>query len=198
VSFVIIAAIIAGIVSGMFIMPESFLQNTDLLATVSLNALLLLIGIEVGSNKNVLRDIKNSGLASLVVPASIIAGSLIGGLVTGLIFGMPHNVSLSIASGFGWYSLSGIMLTKLANAQIGTIAFMTNVLREIIAVISIPYIAKYLNHYSAIAPAGATSMDTTLPLISKATSPSVVVVSFINGVLLSSLVPFFVTFFFSI
>lgn len=197
-SFVIIAAIIAGIVSGMFIMPESFLQNTDLLATVALNALLLLIGIEVGSNKNVLSDIKNSGLASFVVPASIIAGSLIGGLVTGIIFGIPHNISLSIASGFGWYSLSGIMLTKLANAQIGTIAFMTNVLREIIAVISIPYIAKHLNHYSAIAPAGATSMDTTLPLISKATSPSVVVVSFINGVLLSSLVPFFVTFFFSI
>ncbi|MZQ75954.1 MAG: LysO family transporter [Peptoclostridium sp.] len=196
--FVIITAIITGIVSGIFIMPESFLQNTDLLATVALNALLLLIGIEVGSNKNVLRDIKNSGLASIAVPASIIAGSLIGGLVTGIIFGIPHNISLSIASGFGWYSLSGIMLTKLANAQIGTIAFMTNVLREIIAVISIPYIAKYLNHYSAIAPAGATSMDTTLPLISKATSPSVVVVSFINGVLLSSLVPFFVTFFFSI
>ncbi|AHM56976.1 YbjE [Peptoclostridium acidaminophilum DSM 3953] len=197
-SFAIIAAILAGVVSGMFIMPESFLQNTDLLATVSLNALLLLIGIEVGSNRNVMSDIKKSGLASLVVPVSIITGSLIGGLVAGLIFGLPHNISLSIASGFGWYSLSGIMLTKLANAQVGTIAFMTNVFREIFAVISIPYIAKYLNHYSAIAPAGATSMDTTLPLISKATSPSVVVVSFINGVLLSSLVPFFVTFFFSI
>lgn len=197
-SFAIIAAILAGVVSGMFIMPESFLQNTDLLATVSLNALLLLIGIEVGSNRNVMSDIKKSGLASLVVPASIITGSLIGGLVAGLIFGLPHNISLSIASGFGWYSLSGIMLTKLANAQVGTIAFMTNVFREILAVVSIPYIAKYLNHYSAIAPAGATSMDTTLPLISKATSPPVVVVSFINGVLLSSLVPFFVTFFFSI
>ncbi len=194
----IVLSIIAGIFCGKFIMPEIMVSHLDSIATISLDILLLLVGIEVGSNKNIIRDIKNSGAAAIIVPISIVSGSLIGGLATGIIFGIPSNISLSIASGFGWYSLSGIMLTNLANAQVGTIAFLTNVLREVTAVVSIPFIAKYIGHYCAIAPAGATSMDTTLPLISRSTSPGVVIVSFINGVVLSSLVPLLVSFFYSL
>ena len=78
---------------------------------------------------------------------------------------------MAISSGFGWYSLSGIILTQLHSAEIGTIAFLTNIFRELITVVSIPFIAKYLNDYTAIAPAGATSMDSTLPIISKYTNP---------------------------
>ena len=69
--------------------------------------------------------------------------------------------------------------------------------RELITVISIPLIAKYLNDYATIAPAGATSMDTTLPIISKYTKPEIVVIAFFNGALLSSLVPILVPFFYS-
>jgi len=58
------------------------------------------------------------------------------------------------------------------------------------------FIAKYLNHYTAIAPAGATSMDTTLPLISRYTSEKIAVISFINGVILSTLVPILVPMFY--
>ena len=108
------------------------------------------------------------------------------------------NESLAIASGFGWYSLSGVMLKEMGGDTLGAIAFLTNVFREIITVILIPILAQKLNSYTAIAPAGATSMDTTLPLISKVTNPEVTVMAFINGVLLSSLVPVFVTFFYNI
>ncbi|KDR93753.1 Membrane protein of unknown function [Peptoclostridium litorale DSM 5388] len=194
----IVISIIAGIFCGKFMLPDIMVSHLDSMATISLDILLLLVGIEVGSNKNIINDIKSSGRASLIVPLSIVAGSLMGGLSAGIIFGIPSNISLSIASGFGWYSLSGIMLTNLADAQVGTIAFLTNVLREVTAVVSIPFIAKYLGHYCAIAPAGATSMDTTLPLISRSTSPGVVIVSFVNGVILSSLVPLLVSFFYSI
>ncbi|MPN28524.1 Lysine exporter LysO [bioreactor metagenome] len=90
------------------------------------------------------------------------------------------------------------MLKELGGEALGAIAFLTNVFREIFAVILIPILAKRLNTYSAIAPAGATSMDTTLPLVSKATNPEVAVISFINGVIMSSLVPVLVTFFYNI
>ncbi len=81
---------------------------------------------------------------------------------------------------------------------LGAIAFLTNVFREMITVILIPILAKRLNGYTAIAPAGATSMDTTLPLIAKATNPEIAIISFINGVILSSLVPVLVTFFYNL
>lgn len=194
----IVISIIAGIFCGKFMLPDMMVSHLDSMATISLDILLLLVGMEVGSNKNIINDIKSSGRAAIIVPLSIVAGSLMGGLSAGIIFGIPSNISLSIASGFGWYSLSGIMLTNLADAQVGTIAFLTNVLREVTAVVSIPFIAKYLGHYCAIAPAGATSMDTTLPLISRSTSPGVVIVSFVNGVILSSLVPLLVSFFYSV
>jgi len=142
--------------------------------------------------------LKKHSLIILIIPTSIIAGSLIGGLITGYIFDMPKNLSLAISSGFGWYSLSGIILTQLHSAEIGTIAFLTNIFRELITVVSIPFIAKYLNDYTAIAPAGATSMDSTLPIISKYTNPETVVIAFINGILLSGLVPILVPFFYSI
>ncbi len=125
-------------------------------------------------------------------------GSLTGGIITAMFFELSIKSALSIAAGFGWYSLSAVMLTSLESAQIGTIAFLTNVFREMITVILIPILAKKLNGYTAIAPAGATSMDTTLPLIAKATNPEIAVIAFINGVILSSLVPVFVTFFYNL
>lgn len=194
----IILSVIAGILAGIFIIPESLLDSMDLITTVSLNILIFFVGIDIGLNKHIFKDVKKHGVILLLIPASIIVGSAIGGLLTGYIYNLPANISSSIAAGYGWYSLSGILLAKLHNAEIGAIAFLTNVFRELIAVMTIPLLAKYLNDYTPIAPAGATSMDTTLPIISRYTKPEIVVVSFFNGALLSSLVPILVPFFYSL
>jgi uncharacterized membrane protein YbjE (DUF340 family) len=131
-----------------------------------------------------------------MIPASIIVGSALGGLVTGFFFDLPANLSLSVAAGYGWYSLSGILLSNLHTPEIGTVAFLTNVFRELFTVMTIPFIAKHLNHYTTIAPAGATSMDSTLPIISNYTGPEIAVISFFNGALLTALVPVLVPFFY--
>ena len=54
---------------------------------------------------------------------------------------------------------------------------------------TIPFIAKYIGRLESIAPAGATAMDTSLPIIAGATDSRTAVVSFITGVVLSLLVP---------
>lgn len=190
----IIISVIAGIFAGYFIIPETLISSMDLITTIALNILIFFVGIDIGLNKHIFKDLKKHGFLLLAIPMSIVAGSLIGGALTGYIFKMPSNLSLSISAGFGWYSLSGILLAKLHNAEIGTIAFLTNVFRELITVMAIPLIAKYLNDYTTIAPAGATSMDSTLPIISRYTKPEIVVISFFNGALLSSLVPILVPF----
>lgn len=194
----IIIAVIAGMLCGYFVMPQSIIDNLNTLSTIALNFLILSVGIDVGSNKNLIKNLKKSGFKIILIPACIILGSFAGGILTALIYNLSFKSSLSIASGFGWYSLSGILLTNLDGAQVGTTAFLTNVFRELIAVVLIPIVAVKLNHYTAIAPAGATSMDTTLPLIAKATTPEITVISFLNGVILSSLVPIFISFFYTL
>lgn len=189
---IILAALFSGIFSGYFILPHSIISNLDSISTFALGFFILSVGIDVGSNKKVFKDLKNMGLRILIVPFTVIVGSLVGGFICSILFKIPANVGMSIVSGFGWYSLSGIILSKLCSVEIGTIAFLSNVFRELISVISIPFIAKHLNFSSAVSVAGATSMDSTLPVVAEATDEQTVVISFISGAILTALVPILV------
>jgi uncharacterized membrane protein YbjE (DUF340 family) len=81
------------------------------------------------------------------------------------------------------------MLSQLHSPALGALAFLTNVCRELLAVVISPFLAKRCHYLLAVAPGGATTMDTTLPLISQCTDTQTTLVAFVNGVLLSSLVP---------
>ena len=81
------------------------------------------------------------------------------------------------------------MMTDIAGAQVGSITFLANLLRELVSFFSIPWIAKHLNYPTCIAPAGATSEDTTLPMLIRCTNGETVVLSVLNGVICSALVP---------
>ncbi len=194
----ILASLILGGLSGYFILPDNILSNLDFISTLALNLLILSVGIDLGYNKEVFYSLKEKGFKILLVPFSIVLGSAIGGIVCSLLYKMPINLGLSISSGFGWYSLSAVILSKICSAEAGTIAFLSNVFRETISVLIIPVIAKKLNFITSIAPAGATSMDSTLPVIVKATDKETVVIAFINGAILSILVPILVPLFYNL
>ena len=76
--------------------------------------------------------------------------------------------------------------------ETGALAFLTNVSRELIAFMLIPVLAAKLGHLVAVSPGGATTMDTTLPLIAKTTDADTTVIAVVNGTILSSMVPFLV------
>jgi uncharacterized membrane protein YbjE (DUF340 family) len=196
--WMLIGAIAAGIGAGYWLLPpgsESLIGNLTMYA---LNFLLLMIGIEVGQNLGIFKEIRKHGTMLVAIPLGIIAGSAIGGYAASVLFHQPASTGLAIAAGYGWYSLSGILLTTLDSAQTGAVAFMSNIFRELMTIISVPFLAKYLNKYSAIAPAGATSMDSTLPVISRYTDPEIVIMAFFNGAVLSALVPLLVPFFYAL
>lgn len=188
-TYIIIASLALGILSGYFILPDGVVSNLGSISSFALNLLILSVGIDLGYNRQVFYNIKNMGFKILLVPVSIIIGSLAGGMVCSIIFRIPANLGLAISSGFGWYSLSGVLLAEISGPEAGTIAFLTNVFRELIAVLTIPIISNKLNYLTAIAPAGATSMDSTLPIISEATDRETAAVAFINGAVLTTLVP---------
>lgn len=190
-SLSIILTVVAGILSGLFIFPDVFAEHIGLVIDIGLCLLLFFVGMDIGRNKDILNQIKAKGYKILLVPLGVALGSIVGSIIGGFALGLPINESSAIGAGFGWYSLSAILLSKYS-AEIGALAFITNVCREVIALISIPYIAKYIGKLEAIAPAGATAMDTSLPIISKATDGNTAVISFITGVVLSTLVPILV------
>ncbi|MTI67960.1 MAG: lysine exporter LysO family protein [Firmicutes bacterium] len=196
-SLKIILAVVIGIFTGYFLLPESILTSTGLIIDIGLCLLLFFVGIEIGKNKEVITKIKKMGLKILLIPIMIIIGSLFGSIIAGFILGIPFNESGAIGAGFGWYTLSAMILADYSS-ELSALAFISNVVREIIALISIPLIAKYIGDIESIAPAGATAMDTSLPVISKSTNPKTAIVSFITGVVLSTAVPILVPIFINI
>ncbi|MEF9852874.1 MAG: lysine exporter LysO family protein [Hydrogenoanaerobacterium sp.] len=187
-----IVSLVLGVAGGQWLFSGETVELFGDISEYTLSLLMFSVGISVGANKLIFRKLRENNMKLLFVPLGVIAGSLLGGYITGLLCGMPGNISMAIASGLGWYSLSGVMLTDLAGAEVGTVTFLANVFREIFSFLIIPWIAVHLNHYTAIAPAGATSEDTTLPLIMKCTSEEVAVVSVLNGVICSIAVPFLI------
>ncbi len=191
--YIALCALILGIIFGQFVLDSTWHDLCSELADYVLYLLMFSVGISVGMNESIIEKIKNYNLTILLIPIGVIIGSVFGGFICSYIFDMNLVYSLSI----GWYSLSGVMLESLANAQIGTIAFLSSLMREFIAFMMIPVLIKYLNTYAAIAAAGATSEDTTLPMLIKYSSEEFIIISVINGVLCSVAVPILINFFFS-
>jgi len=82
---------------------------------------------------------------------------------------------VAVGSGFAYYSLSSILITQLKEpfwgvqlaTELGTIALMANIMREIMALLGAPLFVKYFGRLSPICAGGATTMDTTLPIITR-------------------------------
>lgn len=155
-------------------------------------ALMFLVGIGVGMHRGLVASIREQHLKMLVIPIGVIAGSLAGGVLASLALGYPTNTGMAITSGLGWYSLAGVTLEHALGAQVGGVAFLANFLRELLSFFAIPLIARYLNAYACIASGGATSEDTTLPMIMRYTDERCVVYSVVNGIICSAAVPFLI------
>jgi len=154
-----------------------------------LYALMFFVGISVGMSKGLIGKIKEYGARLLLVPAGVIVGSFVAGLVFAPLCGMSLGEGAAVTSGMGWYSLVGVVLADLAGPQVGSIAFLSNLLRELVSFLIIPWISRHLNYPTCIAPAGATSEDTTLPMIIRCTNEETVVLGVINGIVCSAAAP---------
>lgn len=97
----------------------------------------------------------------------------------------------------GWYSFSAIELAKI-DANLGVLAFLANVFRELLAILLILFIAKYLGGYEAISCAGAPAMDSLLPFINRNTLASMAIVSFYSGLIITFVIPILLPFLISI
>jgi uncharacterized membrane protein YbjE (DUF340 family) len=149
--------------------------------------LLFLIGITVRRSGLKARELLDPSL--WILPVGTIAGSLAGGLALALALGQRAGRGLALAAGFGWYSLSGVLLIQLDGPVLGATAFLANLLRETMSLLLIPLLARTRFPFLAIGVGGATSMDVTLPLIEVSCGPRAVPLAIASGAVLSALVP---------
>ena len=191
-TFLVIAAIVLGILVGRLGILATFFAAADQASSYLLCALLLVVGIGLGQNKEVWQKLLRMGWRVAMIPLAVAAGSLAGAAAAGLALDMPIHEAMTVGAGFGWYSLSGLMISEMGNVELGAVALLSNAFREIIALLIIPLVAAKIGKIAAIAPGGATSMDTTMPLVSKACGSHIALLGFISGAVLTALVPIIV------
>ena len=188
-SLKIFVAVFLGVGTGYFFLPAEFSDYIGTIIDIGLMVLLFFVGIDLGKQKDILDKIKKLGLKALLVPLGVIIGSVVGSMVVGIFLNMKINEAGAIGAGLGWYSLSSTILLSDGYVELSALAFLSNVFREIIALIFIPLIAKYIGKLESVSTAGATAMDTSLPVISKSTDPQTTLIAFITGVTCTIAVP---------
>ena len=192
--FLTILSLVSGLVYGYFDVESSFISAITQNTHIVLYILMFSVGISIGMYDGIVQKIREYHIKIFIIPIGIIIGSLLGGIICSMIVKMPVGHGTAIASGLGWYSLSGATISKLVSEEAGSIAFLSNLMREIFSFFIIPFLAVHFNYYTCIAPAGATSEDTTLPVMLKYTNEETVVLSVLNGVICSFCVPILISF----
>ncbi|MDK9355884.1 lysine exporter LysO family protein [Lelliottia sp. V106_10] len=165
----------------------AFLQHATEASEYTLIFLLFLIGIQLRNNGMTLKQIVLNR-RGMIVAVVVVGSSLIGGVINAFILDLPLKTGLAMASGFGWYSLSGILMTESFGPVIGSASFFNDLGRELIAIMLIPGLVRK-SRSTALGLCGATSMDFTLPVLQRSGGLELVPAAIVHGFILSLLVP---------
>lgn len=197
-SLIIVAFFIIGTLCGVYhLIPYDFTHSK--LSYYALCSLMFCVGISIGNDPNMLKSFRTLNPRLIFLPVMTILGTLAGCAVASL-FLSHRSVAdcMAVGSGFGYYSLSSIFITEYKGAELGTIALLSNILREVTALLCAPLLVKYFGRLAPISVGGATTMDTTLPIITRCSGQEFVIISIFHGFVVDFSVPFLVTIFCSV
>jgi uncharacterized membrane protein YbjE (DUF340 family) len=192
-----------GVILGLSLpIPDALLDKS--LSTYILYALMLQVGISLGCSDSLKKLIRNFDIRLLLIPLSTIVGTLIFSAAASLILTKWTAADcMAVGSGFAYYSLSSLLITQLKEAsvgiqiasELGTIALLTNIFRELLSLVGAPWFRKYFGSLAPVSAAGVNSMDVVLPTITRFSGKEMIPVAILHGILLDMSVPFFVTLF---
>ncbi len=189
----------AGIALSMvFFGALFFILQTKLAITIPLlksSDLLLLLIVLVGVDfTQVTLDKSWFSRSILMVPLLVIIGSLLSAFLSAWLSGESLSVSMALSSGFGWFTLSSVLIGEAYGHQYGSMALLTDLFRELIAIV-ILYVMGAHRPKVSIGSAGATAVGSTLPFVKQICPAENIPMALVSGFLLTSLAPFFITIF---
>lgn len=192
-SLIIVAFFAAGILCGRAdVLPQWVSSST--VSMTALCALLLCVGMGIGSNPDMKSEFRSLNPRVALLPLATILGSWAGAAIAFLVLQRTLTDCLAISSGFAYYSLSSIFLTEYRGIELGTIALVANLVREAITLLGTPLLARLFGPLAPISAGGATTMDTTLPIITHTCGQRFTILAIFHGFIVDFTVPFLVTF----
>ncbi len=200
-SIMILVFFILGCLGGYFVTMDFDVHQ---LSVYVLYVLMLLLGINLGGNQDIKGFASQLSFKMLLVPMATVAGTLIFSAIAAFILSRWSIFDcMAVGSGFAYYSISSVLITQLKTpsiglqlaTELGTIALLANIFREMTALICAPMIRKYFGQLAPISAAGIGSSDILLATISKYSGKEAIPLAILHGILINLSVPFFVSLF---
>ena len=200
-NLIVLAIFGIGCLAGAGFQPEPDMHNSSLCI---LYVLILQERIGIGSNRSLQQELKKLSPKMLLVPAATITGTLAFSAAASLLLSQWSVFDcMAVGSGFAYYSLSSILITQFKEpsiglqlaTELGTIALLSNIIREMMSLVGAPLIRKYFGQLAPISAAGVNSMDVLLPSITRCSGKEVMPIAIFHGILIDLSVPFFVNLF---
>lgn len=184
----------AGIFLSSFgLLPSLIVEQDPTLLALWL--LMALVGLSLGADRKLGEILKTLRPVLLLLPLATTAGTFAGALLASFCLAWSLSDCLAIGAGFAYYSLSSVFITQYKGADLGAAALLCNVMRELFTLLFTPLVIRFFGSAAAISCGGASTMDTTLPIISRYAGPLWVFPSIIHAIVLDFSVPFWVTLF---
>ena len=193
-SLLILAFFGAGLgLARLGLIPRYFVEHD---ATLYLLWLLMgLVGLSIGSDRRLGEILRTLRPRVLLAPLATTVGTFAGVAAASLFLAYSLADCLAVGAGFAYYSLSSIFITQYKGAELGTVAMLSNILREILTLVGTPLLVRLLGPLAPISCGGASTMDTTLPIIARYAGRDWIFISIVHAMVLDFSVPFWVIFF---
>ena len=200
-SLIILVFFVLGCFSGLYYTADFDIHEVSVGV---LYLLMLLLGINLGCNQDIKGFAKMINFKMLLVPIATVSGTFLFSAIAGFILSQWSVFDcMAVGSGFAYYSISSVLITQLKTpsigmqlaTELGTIALLANIFREMTALIGAPFIRKYFGRLAPISAAGIGSSDILLASISKYSGQEAIPIAILHGILINISVPFFVSLF---
>lgn len=191
-SLIVVGFFVIGLLGGIEKMVPAWLLDGEV-SFVALCGLLLFVGLGIGLNPEMKKEVRSLSPRMALLPVVTIIGSWLGALLIWTVLHRTLSDCMAINSGFAYYSLSSIFITEYRGAELGTIALLANIIREMLTLLGAPLMARWFGPLSPISAGGATTMDTTLPILSQTVGQRYVALSIYHGFVVDFTVPFLVS-----
>ncbi len=169
-----------------------------------LYALILQVGFNIGRNNEVKQALTHLDMHVFAIPLATIAGTLLFSAVASILLAQWSVFDcMAVGSGLSYYSLTSVLITQLKEpsvgiqlaTELGTIALLANMVREMVALFGSGLISRYFGKLAPISAAGVNSMDIILPSIIRYSGKEMIPVAIIHGIITDISVPLLVSFF---
>lgn len=191
-SLIVVGFFVIGLLGGIEKMVPSWLLD-GAVSFVALCGLLLFVGLGIGLNPEMKKEVRSLSPRMALLPVVTIIGSWLGALLIWTVLHRTLSDCMAINSGFAYYSLSSIFITEYRGAELGTIALLANIIREMLTLLGAPLMARWFGPLAPISAGGATTMDTTLPILSQTVGQRYIALSIYHGFVVDFTVPFLVS-----